>query len=165
MKKVKIFLASSIEDLKDDRLFIGDFFRQLNEIYIDSGLHFSLIKCEDYDNSIATGGKQSQYDNEIRDSELCFFLFYRKAGEYTKHEFEVALEAFENAGKPKIITYLKVVQTENEIYEDVASFMNMLSTELNHYYNKYSHIDTLKLGMLMQIKLMKKHWKMQNGFM
>ncbi|MBO4983477.1 MAG: hypothetical protein J6D23_05410 [Clostridia bacterium] len=47
MKKVKIFLASSIEDLKDDRLFVGDFFRQLNEIYLDSGVHFSLIKCED----------------------------------------------------------------------------------------------------------------------
>ncbi|MBQ8146852.1 MAG: tetratricopeptide repeat protein [Clostridia bacterium] len=155
MKKIKIFLASSIEDLKDDRLFVGDFFRQLNEIYIDSGVHFSLIKCEDYDNSIATGGKQSQYDKEIRDSELCFFLFYRKAGEYTKHEFEVALEAFKGEGKPKIITYFKTVQTENEVYEDVAAFMERLSTELNHYYNKYDHIDTLKLGILMQIKMLK----------
>ena len=53
MKKVKIFLASSIEDLREDRLQVGDFFRQLNEIYLDSGVHFSLIKCEDYDNSLA----------------------------------------------------------------------------------------------------------------
>ena len=80
MRRIKVFLASSIEDLREDRLEVGDFFRQLNEIYIDSGVHFSLIKCEDYDNSIVSGGKQSQYDEEIRDSELCFFLFYRKAG-------------------------------------------------------------------------------------
>ena len=155
MKKVKIFLASSIEELKEDRLFIGDFFSQLNEIYIDNDIYFSLIKCEDYDNAIATGGKQSQYDNEIRDSELCFFLFYRKAGEYTRHEFDVALEAFENAGKPKIITYFKTVSSENEIYEDVAAFMKLLDTELHHYYNKYDHIDTLKLGIIMQIKMLK----------
>jgi hypothetical protein len=31
----------------------------------------------------------------------------------------------------------------------------MLDDELGHYYNTYGHIDTLKLGILMQIKLMK----------
>ena len=93
MKKIKIFLASSIEDLKEDRLQVGDFFRQLNEIYFDSGIHFSLIKCEDYDNSIVSGGKQREYDREIAESELVFFLFFRKVGDYTRHEFEVALEA------------------------------------------------------------------------
>ncbi len=33
MKNIKIFLASSIEDLKLDRLQIGDFFTQINGIY------------------------------------------------------------------------------------------------------------------------------------
>lgn len=32
--------------------------------------------------------------------------------------------------------------------------MHMLDVELRHYYNTYSNIDTLKLGILMQIKLM-----------
>ncbi|MBO5313217.1 MAG: tetratricopeptide repeat protein [Clostridia bacterium] len=155
MRRIKVFLASSIEDLREDRLEVGDFFRQLNEIYIDSGVHFSLIKCEDYDNSIVSGGKQSQYDEEIRDSELCFFLFYRKAGDYTKHEFDVALEAYRKVGKPKIVTYFKTVSSSEEVYEDVVSFMHMLRTELNHYYNKYEHIDTLKLGILMQVKMLK----------
>jgi len=114
MKKVKIFLASSIEDLKEDRLHVGDFFRQLNEIYFDSGVHFSLIKCEDYDNSIAAGGKQSEYDREIEDSELVFFLFFRKVGDYTRHEFETALESFKSKAKPRIITYFKYVTNIND---------------------------------------------------
>ena len=154
MKKVKIFLASSIEDLRDDRITIGDYFRQLNDIYSDFDVYFSLIKCEDYDNSISRGGKQSRYDDEIRGSELCFFLFYRKIGEYTKHEFEVALESFRDCEKPKIVTYFKDVACADEMNEDVNSFMRMLDEELHHYYSSYGHIDTLKLGILMQIKLM-----------
>ncbi len=154
MKKIKIFLASSIEDLRDDRIAIGDYFRQLNEIYIDRGIHLSLIKCEDYDDSIAAGGKQSRYDAEIRDSELCFFLFYRKVGEYTRHEFEVALEAFKNSEKPKIVTYFRAVEGANDAQENVIGFMRLLDEELHHYYSLYGHIDTLKLGILMQIKLL-----------
>ncbi|MBQ9691886.1 MAG: hypothetical protein IJV70_01860, partial [Clostridia bacterium] len=155
MKKVKIFLASSIEDLKEDRLHVGDFFRQLNEIYFDSGVYFSLIKCEDYDNSIAAGGKQSEYDREIEDSELVFFLFFRKVGDYTRHEFETALESFKSKAKPRIITYFKYVTNINDATDEVKSFMQLLDGELRHYYNTYGNIDTLKLGILMQIKLMK----------
>ena len=154
MKRVKIFLASSIEDLQADRLQVGDFFRQLNELYLDSGIHFSLIKCEDYDQSIADGGKQQQYDREIRESELVFFLFFRKVGEYTRHELEVALEAFQNQKKPRIVTYFKYINTLEETVQEVRDFMQLLDQQLKHYYNTYGHIDTLKLGILMQIKLL-----------
>jgi len=155
MKRIKIFLASSIEDLREDRLQIGDFFRQLNDIYMDSGIYFSLIKCEDYDNAISSGGKQQEYDREIRESELVFFLFFRKVGDYTKHEFEVALEAFKNQKKPKIVTYFKYINTIDEAKQEVRDFMQMLDREMKHYYNTYGNIDTLKLGILMQIKMMK----------
>ena len=151
MKKIKIFLASSIDDLRDDRIAMGDYFNQLNEVYIDRGVHFSLIKCEDYDNSVAADGKQSQYDQEIRESELCIFLFFNKVGEYTLHEFNVAREAFEQNGKPRIATYFK--DAGENTASAVREFMSYLDTELRHYYNPYSHIDTLKLGVLMLIKL------------
>lgn len=154
MKKVKIFLASSIDDLRDDRLEVGDYFRQLNEIYFESGIHFSLVKCEDYDNSVALSGKQSEFDNEIRDSALCFFLFFKKVGNYTKHEFEVALESYKEKNKPRIVTYFKYVNSIEEAQGEVRAFMSMLDAELHHYYNVYGHVDTLKLGILMQIKLL-----------
>ena len=166
MKKIKIFLASSIDDLREDRLQVGDFFRQLNEIYLDSGIHFSLIKCEDYDNSIVANGKQAEYDREISESELVFFLFFRKVGDYTKHEFDIALESFKTKEKPKIITYFKYVTNINEANDEVKLFMQLLDGELKHYYNTYGHIDTLKLGILLQIKLMSldaSEFKIQDG--
>lgn len=155
MKIIKIFLASSIEELSTDRLEIGDFFSQLHQIYSDLNVQLKLIKCEDYDNAIAKDGKQTQLDREIRDSELCFFLFFRKVGSYTRHEFEIALESFRNTEKPKIVTYFKYVNTVDEVTEEIRTFMHMLDSDLHHYYNTYNHIDTIKLGILMQIKLLK----------
>ncbi len=154
MKRIKIFLASSITDLRLDRLEVGDFIRQLNEIYFDRGVQFSLAKCEDFDNAIRAEGKQSAFDEEIKASELCFFLFFKKVGDYTRHEFEVALDAFQTAQKPKIVTYFKYVNSPDEAEGDVKAFMHMLDSEVKHYYNIYQNIDTLKLGILMQIKLM-----------
>ena len=87
MKKVKIFIGSSIEELKEDRVAIGNFFRQLNDLYLDNGLYFQLVMCEDYDDAIELEGKQSKYDKEIEDSELAVFIFYKKVGTYTEHEF------------------------------------------------------------------------------
>lgn len=155
MKRIRIFLASSITDLKFDRIEIGNFFRQLNDIYIESGIYFELAMCEDYDNGIALEGKQSELDKLICDSELVFFIFFKRVGEYTVHEFEVALENYKNCQKPKIVTYFKTVDNAEEASDEVVGFMNMLDTELRHYYNMYREIDTLKLGMLMQIKLMR----------
>ncbi|MCC8160407.1 MAG: tetratricopeptide repeat protein, partial [Oscillospiraceae bacterium] len=155
MKKIKLFLASSIEDLNFDRIAMGDFVRQLNDIYIDRDIYFSLIRCESYDQAMAEGGKQAQYDEEIRESELVFFLFFKKVGDYTRHEFEVALESWRNSSSPKIVTYIKYVDNISEVNAEVKAFMDMLDGEMRHYYNTYKSIDTLKLGMLMQIKLMK----------
>ena len=168
MKKIKIFLGSSIseEKLQIDRVYIGDFIRQLNDTYIDSGIYFSLVKCEDYDNALATGGKQREYDREIRESELVFFLFFKKVGDYTRHEFDIALDAFREQSKPKIVTYFKYITTPDEVNEEIKAFMAILDGELKHYYNTYNHIDALKLGILMQIKIMKldtSEIKLQDG--
>ncbi len=87
-----------------------------------------MIKCEHYDNSLVLSGKQSQYDEEIRNSEFVFFLFYMKAGDYTKHKFEVAHEKFKADGKPKIITYFKTVEMAEDVSADVKSFMQLYNT-------------------------------------
>ena len=47
MKKIKIFIASSTTEFKIDRIEVGNFFRRLNDCYLDSGLYFSVIMCED----------------------------------------------------------------------------------------------------------------------
>ena len=155
MKKIKIFLASSITELETDRDKLQAFVDRLNEFYFDYGIRISLFRCEDGDKAISAEGKQFEFDREIRDSELCLFLFFKKLGEYTRHEFDVALAAFKNCQKPKIVTYFKYVNTPEEAMGEVKAFMDMLDGEIKHYYNIYQNVDTLKLGVLMQLKMMK----------
>lgn len=152
-KIIKIFLASSITELEGDRKDIGDFFNQLNNIYIYRDIYFQLVKCDMYDDAIVMGGKQAQYDQEIRDSELCFVLFFKKIGEHTVHEFEVALDSFKNCKKPRIVVYFKNAEDGEETAE-VKAYKEKLDKELQHYYNSYNNIDTLKLGIIMQIQNM-----------
>lgn len=154
MKKVKIFIGSSIEELREDRIAIGNFFRQLNDLYLDSGLYFQLVMCEDYDDAISAEGKQSQYDKEILDSALSVFIFYRKVGEYTRHEFAVAYRQFKAELRPKILTVFKCSDVEGKIEDGAKGFAEELDGELKHYYKTYSNIDSLKLWLIMQIKTM-----------
>ncbi len=154
MRKIKIFIGSSIEELKEDRIAIGNFFRQLNDLYLDNGLYFQLIMCEDYDDAIELEGKQSKYDKEIEDSELSVFIFYKKVGVYTEHEFEIAFDHFKAEHRPKILTVFKCVNDASEIVESVKDFASRLDKEYKHYYKTYTNTDSLKLWLIMQIKSM-----------
>ncbi|MBQ7906820.1 MAG: hypothetical protein IJ309_02485 [Clostridia bacterium] len=154
MKKVKIFIGSSIEELKDDRREIGNFFRQLNDLYLDNGVYFQLIMCEDYDDAIETDGKQSKYDKEILDSELSVFIFFKKVGQYTEHEFNIAYDSFKAELRPKILTVFKCIDDAGQVLDSVRFFADRLDKELKHYYKTYVNSDSLKLWLIMQIKTM-----------
>jgi tetratricopeptide (TPR) repeat protein len=151
VKRIVIFLASSIEDLREDRLILGDYFYGLNNLYHGSGIEFELIKCEYCDDILATTGKQFEYDEKIRQSDLCFFLVFHRVGKYTLHEFDVAWESFQTHKHPQIITYFKNVKDGEVIEDSVVDFMTMLQESLGHYPGRYDHVDTVKLSMLMKI--------------
>ncbi len=154
MKKVKIFLASSIVELPEEKIHLGDFFNFLNEQYLDKGIHFSLIQCET-DSTIMGSQQLSVYDPEIRDSDLCLFIFFKKAGDQTKHEFETALENYQKTGQPYILTTIKQVSDSNNFTQEVLDFMNKLDQELKHFYHFYRNLDQLKLWIIRQIMILK----------
>ena len=90
MKEVRIFLASSYE-LEPDRARVGNLIRELNDTcYEERGIHFRLVKWEDLDCFYNPVGKQTEYDFQIRNSELFIGLFWHIAGRHTKHEVEEA---------------------------------------------------------------------------
>jgi tetratricopeptide (TPR) repeat protein len=151
MQEIHIFLASSIDELKWDRMEIGDYIRKLNDIYSKSGLYFRLHMCEDESDAVAKMRKQDEYNDMIRESQIFFVLFYTKAGAYTIEEFDVALEEFRKKGTPKIVTYFKRADDENSVSDDVKQFMARLDKELEHYYNFYSSLDTVKLTMILEL--------------
>lgn len=154
-KTIHMFLASSITDMKDDRQAIGDFINTLNNIYNNQNLFIHLHKCEDEseDHSIIKGGSQKSLNDEIRESDLCFVLFWHKAGDVTEQELRVALEEFELKNNPKIVVYFKSLAEGESLSNDVRRVMEDIDWKFLHYHREYSHIDSLKLGIITQLQV------------
>lgn len=150
-KVVSIFLASSIVDFKHDRDSLAHFFLGLNNVSVFNGVYFKLVLCEDLDSSVARKRKQAEYNKIIEESDFCIVLADKKVGKYTWEEFQTAYSKFcEDGTKPKIYVYVK----ENETVEDsLTQFLKYLADDIQHYYDYFSSIDSLKLKILLQINL------------
>ena len=155
MKITTVFLASS-EELVDDRIGIGDFFRELNNILVlreeSRGEFLKLIKWEWGSHAIAPTRKQDEYNELLREADLCLLLFCTKLGEYTLEEFNAALEAYQQKGAPKLAIWFRKVPDGQTMSPELQKFTNRLD-ELNLFWNAYDTLDALKLGILTQLKL------------
>ena len=155
MKTISFFLASSISDLEFDRLAVGDFVNDLNNIYRSSDVFIRLYKCESdsLDHSISSGGSQYALDEIIKQSDICFVIFWRKVGDVTYHELMTALDSYKSSGKPKIVVYFKKSVSNEDQSEDILKVMQIIDNELLHYHREYDHIDSLKLGIVTQLQV------------
>ena len=151
MKEIKIFLASSIEEFKYERLELGDYINGLNKIYKDKGIFISLEKCEDISNAIGLSRKQEEYNQAIRDSDMFYVIFGKEAGKYTIEEFDIAYEQFIKEHKPSIHTYFLKLSEDDNPASSVKDFITRLDQEIGHYYSVFSHIDSIKLNMLIEL--------------
>ena len=154
MKKViKIFLGSSITEFKSERADIENFIRRVSDKFEDRyDVKIKPLLCEDFDEALSTIRKQEEYNEKVRSSDMCFFIFFTKAGQYTREEFETAREQFLKTDKPKIYTYFKVLGGE-KAEDSLYAFMEELDKTLGHYYGTFEHIDTVKLKILLNLKL------------
>ena len=147
MKNIKIFLVPSSDAVECDMTEVRDFFRQLNEMYFDSGINFSILNANEM--------TENELKEHVADSDLSFFLFFEDVSADMRSCFDIFFESFKKTDKPKIVTYFKYTDSPNDMTDAVREFSQMLGNELKHYYNNYNSIDTLKLGILMQIKVMR----------
>ena len=147
MKNIKIFLVPSSDAVMGDMTEVRNFFRQLNDMYFDSGINFSILNANEM--------TKNELNEHVADSDLSFFLFFEDVSAYMRSCFDIFFESFKKTDKPKIVTYFKYTESPNDMTEAVREFSQMLGNELRHYYNNYNSIDTLKLGILMQIKVMR----------
>ena len=147
MKNIKIFLVPSSDAVMGDMTEVRDFFRQLNEMYFDSGINFSILNANEM--------TENELKEHVAYSDLSFFLFFEDVSDDMRSCFDIFFESFKNTDKPKIVTYFKYTESPNDMTDAVREFSQMLGNELKHYYNNYNSIDTLKLGILMQIKVMR----------
>lgn len=147
-----IFFASSITELEIERLRLTNFVNKLSGDYLEQFFEIRLkpVICEDEDPCMAHAGKQTEYDDAIRESRMCFFVFHKKVGKYTEHELEVAKAAFDKTELPKIYFFFKKPQGE-EFSEGVAALQAKLDKDFGHYYTFFEDIDTVHLRIVLQI--------------
>ena len=119
---IKMFLASSIVELYDERNAIGELFDRLNQACrMKYGVHFDLGRCEDSDDAVRTDGSQAKYDEDIAESDTELVIFAESVGEYTKHEVDVALESLKEKGSPQIYVLFKL-DSDGEISAAAKAF-------------------------------------------
>ena len=147
-----IFFASSITELEIERLRLTNFVNKLSGDYLEQFFEIRLkpVICEDEDPCMAHAGKQTEYDDAIRESRMCFFVFHKKVGKYTEHELEVAKAAFDKTELPKIYFFFKKPHDE-EFSKEVAALQAKLDKDFGHYYTFFEDIDTVHLRIVLQI--------------
>ena len=156
MKTIKIFLASS-EELKEERLEMTDLVSRLNQTFKGRGIQLELKRWEYLDSSMGDQRKQDEYNNVLRECDICLVLFWRRFGSYTGEELDVAYQCNKNKHKPeKIYVFFKNPDDEDvttELKEFIKSYESRYG---GHFFNKFLTIDSLKLEFLLQFELYQK---------
>lgn len=138
MKKIKIVLVISEEELKNDKNEISNFIRNLNDIYEDYNVYIRLITDE-----------KELKEDELKESDLFLILVQSNMNKKSNLNFKLAYNNFKNNLNPKISTYIK--KTDN-VNQTVIDFMKYLDEDLGHFYTNYENIDTIKLNIAMQLQ-------------
>lgn len=111
MKRLKIFLASSVNEFKNERNQIGNTIRKLQDKLIDNGVRINLFECEFADNTVSTERKQADYNSEIPTSDIFIMIVGKRIGQYTLEEYEIA--------KKSKVKHIQVIFKDVEYDEDV----------------------------------------------
>lgn len=155
MKKertIKIFLASSIEEFKNERQELMAFFGSVNNKLRKSGIYIELEKCEDMSSAVPLKRKQDDYNEYIKNSDYLIMLIGRDVGKYTLEEFDVALEHFLKYRTPTILPYFKKVPEGEQVQKRVLDFEKRLVKQLGHYvHDPYSHLSEIENDVLLTI--------------
>ena len=149
-KTINVFLASSTE-LSDDREFFSSFVRRMDKTFQKMGSHLRPQMWEDLDASWKGHREQDDYNELIRKSQMFLALFHTVGGEFTIHEFDVALEKYNQTKQtPKIYVYKKALQEGEKIDSKLEDFQKRLE-DMGLYWTTYSSQDSLHLHFLQQL--------------
>ena len=149
MQKTKILISALNDGLAPDVTEIELFIRRLNDCYLDRGHYFSLVVGDseggegqtagangDPPYGIAAGGDgdlrvDGAWAKQLTDCALAIFL---TDVNMSSKAYKAAVDCYEKSGSPKISVYGRA------------------TAELASNARQYSHIDTLKLEVLMLIR-------------
>lgn len=126
---IRIFLASSITELKKERDKLGEYLAgaDIQNMFLHDNVIIQLVRCEDIYSGSDGEKPQEILNQRLRDCEMSVFLFKTKAGKRTREEFDVA-KTLQKSGKHTMCVYCMNVQDE-ERSEDLKRFIKRLDDE------------------------------------
>ena len=126
MKEILLFIASSSE-LKPERMEFADLMEDLNADYLEEqDIKLIPVLWEYLDSSMGEKRKEDEYLEKLRESEICFVLFWRILGEYTVEELDVAVAEMLGGGLPKRV-YVLFKEPCNDISKELVDFKKKFS--------------------------------------
>lgn len=125
---IKIFLGSSITELKNERRDICDSITQdIRNLFGNDNVATLFYKCEDLHEGNIGEPDQNKIDKLIMGCDVSVFLFKTKAGEKTIHEYDVA-KSLQKIQKHEIYVYSFQVD-ENSKTIELKEFQHRLKVE------------------------------------
>ena len=153
IKTIKIFLASS-EELQAEREKMADLIVHLNKLFRCRGIELDLEKWEYLDASQSTRRKQDEYYDILRQCDISLFIFWRRRGDKTVEELDVAHESMLGGGNPRKIYVFFKNPNGDEVSQETRDFLaDYERCYGGHYLCKYQTVDSLKLEFLLQLEL------------
>lgn len=136
-KRVKVFIAGS-KLLSHERNAVRS---ELQQVSNRTNIEFASYTYEDFSRSFVNEGRQSEYNNFIaNEADFAVFIIDGTIGGITFDEFNIAMSAFRNNGKPCIYTYCKNVDSDDLDIKHIIDDINH-----NHqYYCEYGDIFQLE---------------------
>lgn len=162
-KLISIFIASS-EELKPERDMLAIVANDLTTSLSKVGYFINAVRWEGLDASMPMEHKQKDYNDKLRECDMCIVLYWTKFGMYTKSELDTAVNAMRRGENPrKVYVYFKNEDAEHVITDELKNFRDTMSTEYGHFYTPFANTDTLKAHFLLQFIEYQSHiFKQQN---
>ena len=146
MQTIKIFLGSSIDELHDERLLLGDYLlNSVRPIFKRDGVDIEVVKCEDIQTGYRGKSSQEEIDDLLRGCDISVFMFKTKAGPTTVHEYKVAQELV-GTKKHEIYVYCFGV-TEEEKEESLKGFKQQMR-DIELYWKTCKDINDLEKQLI-----------------
>lgn len=138
---VNMFFSGSKSLESERNIFNGVVVRQQTK-WRSKGINIFGFSYQNFPHEVVKEGHQAKYDEFIQyNTDAIFFVLNGNVGGYTQKEFDLAMQAFCKAGKPKIFVYSKVGDSANE---SVEVLRNTISQQ-KQYWQDYKDKEQLKL--------------------
>jgi len=151
MKTIKIFIASSNE-LEKERLLMASLANDLSTKLEKVGIQVIAVEWENLDASMGAPHKQEEYNEKLRECDMCMVLYWTKFGMYTKTELDTAYnEKIAGKNPQKLWVYFKENDDPSkQSTEELKEFRDSFPTKYGHFYTPFANFDTLKAHFLLQ---------------